>query len=109
MRDPKNRLDSARAHIIPIALAARPLPNFPRLRALALFSRRSSQPWLDCCARRLKTCTQAEVGLSIDQLVGTQLHLTREREAEGFRSLEVDHQLIFGGRLHGQVARLFSL
>src|ERR1700758_4970602 len=43
-RDPRNRFDSARAHIIPIALAARPLPNFPRLRALALFSRRSSQP-----------------------------------------------------------------
>ena len=40
MRESEKRLDSARAHIIPIALAARPVPNFPRLRALALFGRR---------------------------------------------------------------------
>src|SRR6201993_5487968 len=41
-RHPYHR--ARRRHQIAIALAARPLPNFPRLRALALFSRRSSQP-----------------------------------------------------------------
>ena len=47
--------------------------------------------------------------ISLDQLVGTQLNLTRNREADRLCSLEVDHQLVLGGRLHGQVARLFSL
>jgi hypothetical protein len=32
-----------RRHQIPIGLAARPVPNFPRLRALALFGRRPAQ------------------------------------------------------------------
>jgi len=32
-----------RQHQIPIALAAQPAPNFPRLRALALFGRRSAE------------------------------------------------------------------
>jgi hypothetical protein len=39
----KKGLDSAPAHIIPIAPAAPPVPNFPRLRALALFGRRPPQ------------------------------------------------------------------
>ena len=47
--------------------------------------------------------------ISLDRLVGTQLNLTRNREADRLCSLEVDHQLVLGGRLHGQVARLFSL
>src|SRR5881397_4423146 len=32
-----------RRHQIPIALAAQPAPNFPRLRALALFGRRTAE------------------------------------------------------------------
>ena len=32
-----------RRHQIPIALAAQPVPNFPRLRALALFGRRTAE------------------------------------------------------------------
>ena len=47
---------------IPIALAAQPVPNFPRLRALALLDagplsvRKSS-----CYCRRPKTCTKADI------------------------------------------------
>ena len=44
-----------------------------------------------------------------NQLVGTHLKLMRNCEAEGLRSLKVDHQLVLGGRLHRQVARFFSL
>ena len=45
---------------IPIALAAQPVPNFPRLRALALFGRRTAEraESLRYC-RRPKTCTEA--------------------------------------------------
>jgi hypothetical protein len=60
--------------------------------------------------RRSGSLSTAEMfTISLDQLVGTQLHLARNREAEHLRSLEVDHQLVLGGRLHGQVARFFSL
>ena len=36
-----------------------------------------------------------------DQLVGTQLQFTRNREPDRLRSLEIDHQLVLGGRLNG--------
>jgi hypothetical protein len=60
--------------------------------------------------RRVRFVPEADMfTISLDQLVGTQLNLTRNREADRLCSLEVDHQLVLGGRLHGQVARLFSL
>ena len=46
-----------RRHQIPIALAAPSVPNFPRLRALALFGRRSVGPAESPCCRRPKTST----------------------------------------------------
>src|SRR5215468_7622729 len=60
MRESKKRLDSAPAHIIPIAPAAQPVPNLPRLRALALFGRRSVEPAEPPCCRRPKTITGAD-------------------------------------------------
>src|SRR5215831_2853283 len=50
-----------RQHIIPIALAAQPVPNLPRLRALALFGRRSVEPAEPPCCRRPKTITRPEL------------------------------------------------
>src|ERR1700741_4799586 len=41
----------------PIAPASRPVPNFPRLRALALFGRRSVERAEPPCCRRPKTST----------------------------------------------------
>jgi hypothetical protein len=46
-----------RENQIPIALAAQPAPNFPRLRALALFGRRPPQRVVRLSFRRPKTCT----------------------------------------------------
>jgi hypothetical protein len=43
-----------------IALAAQPAPYFPRLRALALFSRRPPHRVVRPSFRRQKTCTQAD-------------------------------------------------
>src|SRR5262249_15063956 len=44
----------------PIAIAAQPVPHFPRLRALALFSRRPPHRVVRPSFRRPKTCTGAE-------------------------------------------------
>jgi hypothetical protein len=49
-----------RHHQIPIAPAAPPVPNFPRLRALALFGRRPPQRVDGSSCRRPKTCTEAD-------------------------------------------------
>ena len=38
-----------------------------------------------------------------DHLIGALLHLQRHIEAQSLRGLEVDHQLVFGRRLHWQV------
>src|SRR5215475_2092128 len=43
-----------------IAPAAEPVPNFPRLRALALFGRRSVEPAEPPCCRRPKTSTTGD-------------------------------------------------
>ena len=43
------------------ALAARSVPNCPRLRALALFGRRSGEPAEPPCCRRPKTSTTGEI------------------------------------------------
>src|SRR3989442_131792 len=44
-----------------------------------------------------------------DHLVGAGEHGCRDLKAECLRGLEVDHQLILGGRLHRQVRRLLAL
>src|SRR5215470_3549721 len=49
-----------RSHAISIALAALPAPNFPRLRALALFGRRPPEREASHHCRRPKTCTATD-------------------------------------------------
>jgi hypothetical protein len=49
-----------RSDQIPIAPAAGPVQNFPRLRALALFGRRSVEPAEPPRCRRPKTCTRTD-------------------------------------------------
>src|SRR5882762_2641071 len=49
---------------IPVVLAAQPVPNFPRLRALALFGRRSVERAEPPCCRRPKTYTWHKVAKS---------------------------------------------
>ena len=50
----------------------------------------------------------AESGL-FDHLVGAREHRCRHVEAERFGGLHVDHQLVLGRRLHGQVGWLLAL
>jgi hypothetical protein len=50
-----------RRYQIPIAPAAPPVPNFPRLRALALFGRRPPQRVEGSSCRRPKTCTDSDI------------------------------------------------
>ena len=45
----------------PIAIAAQPVPHFPRLRALALFSRRPPHRVVRPSFRRPKTCTSPDM------------------------------------------------
>ena len=44
-----------------------------------------------------------------DHLVGAGEQRWRHREAERLGSLEIDHQLVLGRRLHRQVGRLLAL
>ena len=44
-----------------------------------------------------------------DHLISACEHGWRHGEAEGLRSFEIDHQLIFGRSLHGQICRLLAL
>src|SRR5262245_51385284 len=44
-----------------------------------------------------------------DHTVGTLLQLQRDGEAQRLRRLEIDHKVILRRRLHGQIARLFTL
>jgi hypothetical protein len=57
-----------RENQIPIALAAPPAPNFPRLRALALFGRRPPEREASHHCRRPKTCTIAAIPTLSDAL-----------------------------------------
>src|SRR5262245_30739195 len=45
----------------------------------------------------------------LDDLVRAFKQWPRHRQASRFRGLEIDHQLVLGGRLHGQISRLFAL
>jgi hypothetical protein len=63
-----------RENQIPIALAALPAPNFPRLRALALFGRRPPQRVVRPSCRRPKTHTW------LDDLVGAAEQCERESD-----------------------------
>src|ERR1700746_3627450 len=61
-RDPRNRLDSARAHIIPIAeCAALSAHHLPRVRSLAAFGRPRWDSPLPPDRRHPKPSTQAEM------------------------------------------------
>src|SRR5215469_12025847 len=71
-----------RQHIIPIALAARPVPNFPRLRALALFRRRSVEPAEPPSCRRPKTSTETDVRNLLNHLISDGEEPGREGQAE---------------------------
>ena len=44
-----------------------------------------------------------------DHLVGSGEQRLRHVEPEGLRGFEVDHQLVLGWRLHGEIARLLAL
>ena len=46
---------------------------------------------------------------SFDHLDGALLEIHRHVEAERLRGLEIDHQLVFGRRLHRKVDRLLAL
>src|SRR6266545_5721924 len=46
--------------------------------------------------------------LSLDDLIRPHQHRLRDRQPEGLRGLQVDHQLELGGLLDGQVGRLRS-
>ena len=46
---------------------------------------------------------------SLDHLVGAGEHRGGYIEAEGFRGFQIDHQLVFGRRLHGKVGGLLAL
>ena len=43
-----------------------------------------------------------------DHLIGTREQRRRNCEVQRFRSLEVDHKLVLGRRLHGKVSGLFA-
>src|SRR5437899_5427074 len=53
--------------------------------------------------------TSLRLAHSLDHLVGAREQRWRHVEAERLRGLEVDHQLVFSGRLHRQIGRLFAL
>ena len=46
---------------------------------------------------------------SLDHLVGAREQRGRYFEADRFSGLEIDDQLVLGGRLHRQIARLLTL
>ena len=48
---------------------------------------------------------QIRPGPSLDHLIRPLQERGRDREVEGLRGLEVDHQLELGGLLHGEIAR----
>jgi hypothetical protein len=74
-------------HQIPIAPAATPVPNLPRLRALALFGRRPPQRVDRPASRQPKTSTNAEVSLFIYQhLAAGIFSLAPTRRLSAFRS-----------------------
>ena len=52
---------------------------------------------------------EADIGNSFDHLVGAGEYCRRNCEAQCFRGLKVDYQLVFGRRLHWQVGWLLTL
>jgi hypothetical protein len=54
-------------------------------------------------------CQKRTFRHSFDHLVGAGEQRRRNREAQRLGSLEIDHQLVFGRRLHRQIGRLLAL
>jgi hypothetical protein len=44
----------------------------------------------------------------LDDLVGTRKNRRRHLDAEGLGSLQIDHQFVFGRRLHRKVGRFLT-
>src|SRR5215813_13664762 len=68
-------------------------------------------PKADMCSALGHVCfgPKADIGTLFDHLVGASKYCRRHSEAERFRGLEIDDELVLGRRLHRQITRLFAL
>ena len=57
---------------------------------------------------RRRRAARGTPAASLDHLVGAGEERGRDREAEGLRGLEIDHQLELGRLLHGQIGGLLA-
>ena len=71
--------------------------------------------WMGSSCRRPKTCTEADscgaadVRSSFDHLIGAGEQRRRHLKPQRLRSLEIDHQLVFGWALHRKIGRFLAL
>ena len=54
-------------------------------------------------------CQKQTLAALFDQLVGAAEQRCRHVDAESLCGLEVDHQLVLGRRLHGEIGRLLAV